>query len=402
MRILKYWLYAALPLIAVTAVVFMSQDIVGNLWLQNPGLNVVIFGATALGVLLCLRCLWLAHGDDSLLAQFELAPQELEARLERGDRMIQTSLSATLLGHAFRLRQRPGSDFDISRMHEEYDYIRDSLQDRLRLPMYIIVLLVALGLIGVFLGMMDALSGARQILSGLNLSHSSAGNSMFAGLRYMLNAIGSVFAVPFFAVCGAILLGFISLPVRGCHTALLKRARALLGETTNLRAPDLDAMRHTQMPESEFSTNPMPFSALPGGASRFASRTLLSQLPPGADASAAQSQAATELAQSLQQLNLLLQGMQQNQLEQQELLRQLLTHLGTVPGLQAGTDALESLNARLDEFAQGVGAALRLMYQSQKDGFDDVVRTLQTLQSQAAKPQHDPTPEPLEGRAGLQ
>jgi len=123
-----------------------------------------------------------------------------------------------LLGSMARmLTGRQGDRFSLSAMslRTVLDAIRSRLDESRDVSRYLIGLLVFLGLLGTFWGLLDTLRAVGGVISGLQVGTGQEAGQVFAelrdGLQAPLSGMGTAFSSSLFGLAGALVLGFVDL-----------------------------------------------------------------------------------------------------------------------------------------------------------------------------------------------
>lgn len=126
--------------------------------------------------------------------------------------------NSQLLGSMARLLTgRYGDRFSLSTLSLRtlLDGIRSRLDEARDLSRYIVGLLVFLGLLGTFWGLLETLRAVAGIIGGLDLQGSGTAAAVFSelkqGLQRPLSGMGTAFSSSLFGLAGALVLGFIDL-----------------------------------------------------------------------------------------------------------------------------------------------------------------------------------------------
>jgi len=185
-------------------IAFMLQKQIQNAFLANPGLNALIIGVAVIGIILAFRQVIRLYPEISWVNNFRLAdpgltvdrPPVLLAPMAAilGARMGRMALSAQLM--------RGILDSIATRLDEARDIGR-----------YMTGLLVFLGLLGTFWGLIETVGSVGAVIQ--NLKPGGDAGSMFDSLRDGLAAplagMGISFSSSLFGLAGSLLLGFLDL-----------------------------------------------------------------------------------------------------------------------------------------------------------------------------------------------
>ncbi|MGI8526037.1 MAG: flagellar motor protein MotA [Pseudolabrys sp.] len=185
-------------------IAFVLHKQIQNAFLANPGLNALIIGVLVIGVLLAFRQVIRLYPEISWVNNFRLAdpglaverPPVLLAPMAAilGARMGRMALSAQLM--------RGILDSIATRLDEARDIGR-----------YMTGLLVFLGLLGTFWGLIETVTSVGAVIQGLKAGGdaSSMFDSLREGLAAPLGGMGISFSSSLFGLAGSLVLGFLDL-----------------------------------------------------------------------------------------------------------------------------------------------------------------------------------------------
>jgi len=185
-------------------VAFLLHKQIVVAFMANPGLNALIIGVLALGIVLSVRQVARLYPEIDWVNNFRLAdpglaldrPPVLLAPMAAilGSRVGRMAMSAQLM--------RGILDSIATRLDEARDILR-----------YMTGLLVFLGLLGTFWGLIETVSSVGNVIQGLKPG-SDAGNmfdSLREGLAAPLGGMGISFSSSLFGLAGSLVLGFLDL-----------------------------------------------------------------------------------------------------------------------------------------------------------------------------------------------
>ncbi|GAA4018553.1 hypothetical protein [Actimicrobium antarcticum] len=227
----RYRLLVALPVVAVFVFAAAFWHFVSFAIMANPALNGLIFAVMAWGAFTMFGhvariyredavfrhgLVWLLGGTDSNGPAMPRTPHAyVLGMIER--------LSKMGLGHQVYLHS--------SVMQPELDSLEQYLDKKQELSQFLVGLMVALGLLGTFVGLLETLVQTSSLIGTIAKS-SGAGNNMeqeFAkivgGLQGPLTAMGTAFSASMFGLVGSITLGFQMVIVRKTAQDFVERVR---------------------------------------------------------------------------------------------------------------------------------------------------------------------------------
>jgi hypothetical protein len=191
-------------LILCSLIVIVLHKQIWVAFLANPGLNAVIIAILLIGIALAFRQVLRLYPEVAWVNSFRVAdpglaverPPVLLAPMAAilGDRVGRMAMSTQLM--------RGILDSIATRLDEARDISR-----------YMTGLLVFLGLLGTFWGLIETVSSVGQVIQNLNVGGESG--SMFdalkEGLAAPLSGMGISFSSSLFGLAGSLVLGFLDL-----------------------------------------------------------------------------------------------------------------------------------------------------------------------------------------------
>src|SRR5262252_6017195 len=191
-----------LILCSLVVVVLYKQILVA--FMANPGLNALIVGVMLIGVALAYRQVGRLFREVNWVNGFRLAdpglavdrPPILLAPMAAllGDRIGRMAISAQVM--------RGILDSIAARLDEARDLSR-----------YMTGLLIFLGLLGTFWGLIDTVSSVGKVLEGLKVGGDAGATfeALKEGLAAPLSGMGISFSSSLFGLAGSLMLGFLDL-----------------------------------------------------------------------------------------------------------------------------------------------------------------------------------------------
>ncbi|HKK23410.1 MAG TPA: hypothetical protein VJ947_06950 [Pseudohaliea sp.] len=200
------WMTLFLGLVA--GVCWLFQGPLMQAFLSNVAFNGMILGVLLVGILVNYRQVLILGPEVRWIGAFRNA----------GGSAGPLPLPRTrLLGMLARQLERERSErFSLSAMSLRtlLDGIRARLDESRDLSRYFMGLLVFLGLLGTFWGLLDTLRGVGSVISGLSIESGDAATtfeSLKTGLEQPLSGMGTAFSSSLFGLAGALVLGFLDL-----------------------------------------------------------------------------------------------------------------------------------------------------------------------------------------------
>jgi biopolymer transport protein ExbB/TolQ len=173
-------------------------------FMANPGLNALIIGVLLIGVVLSYRQVFRLFPEVAWVNDFRLADPGLA--LARAPVLL--APMASILG------DRAGRMTISSQiMRGLLDSISTRLEEARDISRYMAGLLVFLGLLGTFWGLIETVGSVGGVISGLKVGGDAAAvfDNLKEGLAAPLGGMGISFSSSLFGLAGSLILGFLDL-----------------------------------------------------------------------------------------------------------------------------------------------------------------------------------------------
>ena len=213
---------------AVAAVVIILIGPLFNAFMANPAINGLILGVFLLGAAYNFRQVLMLNAEVDWIEAYrqdrpglsQAHPPRLLAAMatmlgERRDRLRLSTLSMRSL-----------LDSIVSRLDESRDTSR-----------YTIGLLVFLGLLGTFWGLLQTVSSISGVIGGMNVTGGDFGTvfqNLKTGLASPLNGMGTAFSSSLFGLGGSLVLGFLDLQASQAQNRFYNDLEEWLSSVTRL------------------------------------------------------------------------------------------------------------------------------------------------------------------------
>lgn len=198
------WMVSFLGLLGL-AVVALIQPL-SESFLSNPVFNGVIIGVFLIGVLVSFRQV------SSLAAEVKWVNRVSDRRKRGSSRpRLLVSLDKMFAQHG----DDPVSLSPLA-LRAVLDSVRLRLDETRDVSRYTIGLLIFLGLLGTFWGLLDTVTAVGRMIAELNAGGGENGvlfGSLLAGLSEPLAGMGTAFSSSLFGLAGSLVLGFLDLQV---------------------------------------------------------------------------------------------------------------------------------------------------------------------------------------------
>ena len=204
---LPYLVRMLLFLAAVVGLAYLLHEDLLRVFLNTPILNGVIVGVLAIGIFFVMRQVISLWPEVRWLRRFQ--------HREQGAPLLETHTINLLAPMAAMLGERQ-DNFRLSPTATRalLDGIATRLDERRELTRYLIGLLIFLGLLGTFWGLLETIGAVADAINGLQVTGGDA-VQMFAKLKASidgpLKGMATAFGASLFGLSGSLVLGFLEL-----------------------------------------------------------------------------------------------------------------------------------------------------------------------------------------------
>ena len=253
----RYILNMLIFMIAVAAVIYylspwspQPSPLLIDAFNANVALNGLIIGVLFVGVIYNLRQAGVISPAVRWVEAFRESVDPARARLPRAPTLI-VAMSKLLLDADSRAsRLSPESSRAI------LDSIGTRMDEGREMGRYIMNLLVFLGLLGTFWGLLETVNAVAATISGLATEGGNAEDAvsqLIANLKEPLSGMGTAFSSSLFGLGGSLIVGFLDLQAGQAQNhfytdledwlaGMTETVRAKAGSSKDYSAGDLDAL----------------------------------------------------------------------------------------------------------------------------------------------------------------
>lgn len=190
--------------LAIIGVGVLHQQLL-EAFLANPAINGIILVVLVLGILFVFRQVLMLRSEVEWLRAYRR--QEHGAPVLHPPRML-APMAAMIGNRVGQLR------LNTTSMRSILDGISARLDESRDISRYLIGLLIFLGLLGTFWGLLQTVSAVANVIAGLQVDGGDTVqifNDLKTGLEAPLSGMGTAFSSSLFGLAGSLLLGFLDL-----------------------------------------------------------------------------------------------------------------------------------------------------------------------------------------------
>ena len=201
----QYLLRVGIFLALVFVVVVLLYPVLQNAFLSNIFINLIILAGLAIGIIFNLIRLVGLNTDYIALANFEINKSP-KSFLNNNGNLKNISADLKQLDGRFVFKSSV-----INRLIENTDMSLSSVRETSR---YLVGLLVFLGLLGTFWGVLKTIGSVGNVISGLGIDDTNVAgffNSLKDGLNAPLQGMSIAFSSSLLGLAGSLILGFMDI-----------------------------------------------------------------------------------------------------------------------------------------------------------------------------------------------
>jgi hypothetical protein len=215
-------------LVFVGLVIAVLQERLWAAMLHNPFLNFLICGALLFGICYAFSQVLRLYPEIRWVNAFRIADPGLAI----------SARPVLLAPMASMLRDRSGAlSLSAPAMRAIMDSIASRLDEARDTGRYLVGLLVFLGLLGTFWGLLDTISAVGRTISAIDMRASDSVtvfDELKRGLSAPLGGMGTAFASALLGLGGSLVLGFLELQASHAHTRFYNQLEEWLSGITDL------------------------------------------------------------------------------------------------------------------------------------------------------------------------
>jgi MotA/TolQ/ExbB proton channel family len=216
-------------LLAVLAVTAVLSGALIDAFTSNPVLNTIIFCVLLVGIGWTLRQVLMLRPEVAWLEHFR-APR-MGAPAQPAPRLLGPMASMFAARRADRLT------LSAPAMRTVLDGIASRLDEQREVSRYMIGLLIFLGLLGTFWGLLLTIGSISDVIGNMSVGSGDLNqlfNQLKAGLAQPLRGMGTAFSASMLGLAGALVLGFLDLTAGQAQTRFFNELEEWLAGITRL------------------------------------------------------------------------------------------------------------------------------------------------------------------------
>jgi hypothetical protein len=347
----------------------------------NAVLNGMILLVLALGILFIIKSVVSLYYETRFAER--LKQESGGINLVMPGELSEQSAPRLLAPLATMIRERKGRlALSTLSLRSILDGISSRIEETHEISRYLIGLLVFLGLLGTFWGLLETVSAVGDTIQDLSVDGGDAGamfNELKAGLETPLSGMGTAFSSSLFGLAGSLVLGFLELQAAQAHNRFVNELEEWLSGSTKISSGGAISEGEGSVPAYIQALLEQTADSL-DNLQRIMAR--------GEEKRASIDQDLAALAERLSLLTDQMRGEQQvlrRLVETQEELRPVLQRLGEARGGPAGglddasREHIRSMDYRLERIGAEIGKGRAEIVQEMRNEIRLLARTIAAL-----------------------
>jgi hypothetical protein len=206
----RFLVRMAVFVLAVCALAGVLFGPLSTAFMGNPGINGVILGILLCGIVYIFRQVLMLNPETAWIEDFRerLANRDLTAPSGPAPRLLAS------MARMLNTRQGGRVSLSATSLQTLLDGIGSRLDETRETSRYLIGVLVFLGLLGTFYGLLETVRAVGGVIGNLNVSSNDLARSfadLKAALGSPLNGMSTAFSSSLFGLAGSLVLGFLDL-----------------------------------------------------------------------------------------------------------------------------------------------------------------------------------------------
>jgi hypothetical protein len=229
----RYLLRMAVLVIAVVAVAGLLWQSLYPYFLGNPLVNGVILGILAAGIIYIFHQVLLLEPEVRWIEQRKRSP-EAAARSMKKPRLLAPVARMMAASPEGKLA------LSATALRTVMDGIGARLEESRETSRYLIGLLIFLGLLGTFYGLLETVQSVKGVIGGLSAGPGdpvSAFADLKSRLQTPLGGMSTAFSASLFGLAGSLVLGFLDLQAGLAQSRFYNELEEYLSDHTRLSVP---------------------------------------------------------------------------------------------------------------------------------------------------------------------
>lgn len=229
-----------MPLVGLLFITFMFREFVAHAVQSGFIINMTIIGTAAYGALLIVMRLRSAQIDFRVIERFGKEAGEGANMKELLDQpWLKSVYVRHYLVHIANTGGTLNSQISQNAIENELHALEAEYSNRLELPQFISGFMIALGLLGTFIGLLETLTGISSMLDGMGAPGANVEEQfgeLVTKLRAPLQGMGIAFSASMFGLITSLMLAIMMINLRRFINRVISLARNVMHDLTVISA----------------------------------------------------------------------------------------------------------------------------------------------------------------------
>lgn len=229
------------PVLTCIFLTFYFEHFVVSSILAHIEINGLIVGTILYGAFVVLQRFFNSKTDFSILEQFgreAVSGRPMNEIVE--EPWIRQRYIRHYIKHVAALEAGGNNEASMHAIENELHALNDEYNSRLELPQFLVGFMIALGLLGTFIGLLETLTGISAMLEGLgggggDESIDQQFMKLVGELRKPLEGMGIAFAASMFGLVGSLVLSIMMINLRRYVARVIMCARNVMHDIVEIK-----------------------------------------------------------------------------------------------------------------------------------------------------------------------
>lgn len=212
MKTSRYWISQIAPLAIVGYGALHFHEFLFVAIKSNPVLNMTILGAIMISAGICLWRMWAFSREAKTVTLFERQYHQSHDTRAASEVLVNNkTYMAGMLTVVGEMRGPLTSRLNQATLHLEFEELKSSYAQMMALPQFLSGFMIALGLFGTFIGLLETLEATASFIAVV--ANSSGGDAdgaivgLIKGIQGPLAGMGTAFSASLFGLLGSLVTG---------------------------------------------------------------------------------------------------------------------------------------------------------------------------------------------------
>lgn len=236
----RYWVGLMLPLIVILVGGVIFREFIVDVVSRNPTLNLSIMAAGVIGIYVCLQRGAAFQREVQTLNQFNAVYAKVADPLAAAKKIANRETHmAELLNVLGGLRGQLNNRIEQVSLLRAFEAVKGAYGESLSLPNFLSGFMIAMGLFGTFIGLLETLQNTASFITSITSSNTD-GNAdkavmaLIEGIEGPLSGMGTSFSASLFGLMGSLILGLMISSLSAFSYRIEHAARRTVDEVVNV------------------------------------------------------------------------------------------------------------------------------------------------------------------------